>query len=196
MLLAGVIRPSVSPYASQVLFQQKSDGTWRLCVDYRKLNSQTVRMATPLPKPRDIMAKLGGSTVFTALDLASGYWQIGVNPKDRHKTAFVTPWGLYEFNVMPFGLTNAPAIFQGAMDSLFKGLKFASAYMDEIIVFSKTREDHLRHLQKTLQILREAGFRAKASKCPWFQTTVRYVGHLISAEGVTAIPESAALVLQ
>ena len=114
----------------------------------------------------------------------------------RHKTAFVTPWGLYEFNVMPFGLTNAPAIFQGAMDSLFKDLKFVSAYMDDIIVFSKTREDHVRHLQETLQILREAGFRAKASKCQWFQTTVRYVGHLISAEGVTAIPESAALVLQ
>lgn len=82
------------------------------------------------------------------------------------------------------------------MDSLFKDLKFVSAYMDDIIVFSKTREDHVRHLQETLQILREAGFRAKASKCQWFQTTVRYVGHLISAEGVTAIPESAALVLQ
>ena len=94
MLLARVIQPSASPYASQVLFQRKGDGTWRLCVDFRKLNSQTVKVATPIPKPRDIMARLGGSAVFTTLDLASGYWQIGVNPKDRYKTAFVTPWGL------------------------------------------------------------------------------------------------------
>ena len=97
---------------------------------------------------------------------------------------------------MPSGLTNAPAIFQGAMDSLFKGLTFASAYMDDIIVFSRTREEHVQHLRRTLQILREAGFRIKPSKCQWFKTTVNYVGHQISAEGVRAIPESAAVVLK
>jgi transposase InsO family protein len=186
MLHMDIIRPSNSPFASPALFQTKKDGTWRLCVDYRKLNEQTVKDAYPMPRPKETFRRMAGAKFFSTLDLQSGYWQIPLNRDDRAKTAFVTPRGLFEFTVMPFGLTNAPATFQRAMDTLFpfEQRDHILVYMDDLLIFSKTLGEHERHLREVLTTLQNAGLKIKPSKCKFFQDSVEYVGHTISAAGI------------
>ena len=148
MLNQGVIRPSNSPWASPVVLVRKKDGTWRFCIDFRKLNSVTHRDAYPLPRIDATLDSLAGAKFFSTLDLASGYWQVELEEEDKEKTAFTTPHGLFEFNVMPFGLTNAPATFQRLMECVLAGLttEHSLIYLDDIIVFSATFQEHLSRL--------------------------------------------------
>ena len=186
LLAQGHIRPSSSPYGAPVLFVPKKDGRWRMCVDYRALNRQTVRDRYPLPRIDDLLDRLGKARHFTTLDLASGYHQIAVKEADIPKTAFRTQRGQFEFVVMPFGVTNAPSTFQRMMNELFKEEmdKFVLVYLDDILVFSATLEEHIEHIRKTLDRLRKAKLYARLHKCAFFQWQVEYLGYDVSAAGI------------
>ena len=190
MQTAKVIQPSASPWASPVVMVRKKDGSHRFCIDYRQLNSVTKADTYPLPRIDDFLDQLGQCHYFSTLDLASGYWQIRMDPNSREKTAFVAPQGLYEFCVMPFGLTNAPAVFQRLMQHLVSGLNpaagpdFVVVYIDDILVFSPTLEQHLIHLQAVIKRISAAGLKLKPSKCRFVRSEVEYLGHLITPEGL------------
>eukprot|EP00896_Chara_braunii_P022071 GBG79947.1 hypothetical protein CBR_g30210 [Chara braunii] len=160
LLAKGWIRPSSSPYGAPVLFVRKKNKDLRLCIDYRKLNAQTVKNAGPLPRIDDLLERLGGAKYFSKLDLKSGYHQISIQPNDCYKTAFKTRYGHFEWVVMPFGLTNAPATFQAAMTNEFRAMldRFVLVYLDDILVYSRSLEDHLGHLRQVLETLRRANF--------------------------------------
>ena len=186
MLANDVIRPSSSPWSSPVIMVRKKDGSWRFCIDYRKLNAVTCRDAYPLPRIDATLDSLAGATYFTTLDLASGYWQVAVEEKDKEKTAFSVPEGHFEFNVMPFGLTNAPATFQRLMECVLAGLvgEQCLIYLDDIIVFSSTFKEHLVRLSGVFQALNDAGLQLKPSKCHFALREVRYLGHVVSQAGI------------
>ena len=154
MLDEGVIEESDSPWGSPVVLVKKKDGSLRFCVDYRRLNAVTRKDIFPLPRIDDLLDQLARKKVFSTLDAKSGYWQIKMADKAKAKTAFVTMNGLYEFRVMPFGLCNAPATFQRLMQKVLAGLPFCSVYVDDIIVFSDTWEEHMEHLRKVFARLR------------------------------------------
>jgi len=176
LLKDGKISPSTSPYGAPVLFVKKKDGSLRMCIDYRALNSQTVKNRYALPRIDELFDRLHGAKVFSKIDLTSGYWQIAIAAEDRPKTAFRTRYGHYEFNVMPFGLTNAPATFQTLMNDIFRDMLdiCVIVYMDDILVYSKTPEEHEQHLRRVLQRLREHQLYAKPSKCTLFTDTIEY----------------------
>ena len=190
MLEQGVVKPSSSPWSSPVVLVKKKDGSWRFCVDYRKLNAATHRDAYPLPRIDATLDSLAGSTYFTTLDLASGYWQVEIEEQDKEKTAFSTPNGHFEFNVMPFGLTNAPATFQRLMECVLAGLTGSQCliYLDDIVIFSKDFTEHIERLEKVFQALNEAGLTLRPSKCHFAQREVNYLGHIVSATGVKPDP--------
>eukprot|EP00731_Ephydatia_muelleri_P029836 Em0021g359a len=187
----GVVRPSCSPWASPMVLIRKKDGKWRFCVDYRKLNSVTERDAFPLPRVDATLDSLAGSKLFTTLDLASGYWQVEVLEEDKSKSAFPTPYGLFEFNVMPFGLTNAPATFQRLMQCVLAGLspEQCLTYIDDVIVFSASFEQHLTRLRAVLDRIAKAGLRLKTAKCQFVQRQVKYLGHVVSEQGIEPDPQ-------
>ncbi|GEQ72886.1 hypothetical protein JCM33374_g6574 [Metschnikowia sp. JCM 33374] len=191
LLSEGKIEPCGSPYGAPVLFVRKKDGSRRLCVDYRGLNANTIRERFPLPLIDDIFDTLAGAKVFSSLDLHSGYHQVRMNAKDVYKTAFVTPYGQYAWRVMPFGLTNAPATFQHLMNHIFRTLLNRSVviYLDDILVFSKTVEEHRIHLRQVLEILRTHKLVAKAKKCYFFQKELQFLGHVLSADGIRPNPD-------
>ena len=186
----GYIRPSVSPYGAPVLFVHKKEGTLRLCVDYRALNKITIKNRYPLPRIDELMDRVVGAKYFSKIDLYSGYHQIRINDKDIPKTAFRTCYGHYEFIVMPFGLTNAPATFQTLMNDIFREYldSFVIVYLDDILVYSKTADEHLKHLRLVLAKLRQHRLYGKIRKCDFFAKKVEYTGHLISEEGITVDP--------
>ena len=193
MLEQGVVQPSFSPWSSPIVMVKKKDGSWQFCIDYRKLNEATHHDAYPLPRVDATPDSLAGSIFFTTLDLASGYWQVELEPRDKEKTAFSTSKGHFEFNVMPFGLTNAPATFQRLMECTLAGLVGDQCliYLDDVIIFSSTFNDHLRRLASVFDRLRAAGLKLKASKCHFIQEQVTYLGHIISSEGIK--PDNAKL---
>lgn len=191
MLEKGVIRESTSPWASPVVLVKKRDSTTRFCIDYRKLNAVTKFDSYPLPRIADCFDALGGSKLFSVMDLASGYWQIKVKKEDQAKTAFVTKSGLYEFSVLPFGLTTAPSTFERCMETILRGLQWQTClvYLDDVIVFSKTFEEHLKRLDDVLRRIKDAGLKLKPSKCSFIQSRVSFLGHVVSVNGLETDPE-------
>ncbi|GBG71240.1 hypothetical protein CBR_g8543 [Chara braunii] len=186
LLRLGFIKPSNSPWGAPVLFARKADRTLRLCIDYRGLNRYTVKNSYPMPRADELFDRLAGNRFFTKIDLRSGYHQIRVAIEDHPKTAFQSRFGHDEFTVMPFGLTNAPATFQTAMNDIFRDIleEYVLIYLDDILVYSRTLEDHLRHLRDVLQRLRKHGFYAKLSKCRFAERKVDFTWdlHLAHAE--------------
>ena len=206
---AGVISRSVSPWASPIVIVPKKSEPGepprrRMCVDYRVLNcllppvnrahsnAQGILTLVPLPKIDEIYAQLQGSKVFSAIDMRSGYFHLGLSEEAKPKTAFVPggPHGAkYEFNRCPFGLSQAPAYFQRLVHEVLRGITFAFGYLDDILIFSPDNETHLKHLKEVFQRLREADLKLKASKCNFFKKHIQYLGHLVSGEGIEPLPE-------
>lgn len=191
LLDAGVIRESESSFSSPIVVVRKKNGDVRLCIDYRKLNLQTIKDAYALPNLEETFSALTGSCWFSVLDLKSGYYQIEVEESDKHKTAFVCPLGFWEFNRMPQGVTNAPSTFQRLMERCMSDihLKEVVVFIDDLIVFSDTLEEHERRLLRVLSRLKEYGLKLSPEKCKFFQTSVRYLGHIVSSSGVETDPE-------
>ena len=187
LLEKNIIVESNSPYAAPVVIVRKKDNTIRLCVDYRRLNAKTIGDAYPLPRILESFDALVGAQYFSTLDLASGYHQIAMAPEDQHKTAFVTPMGLFEYTRMPMGLVSSPATFQRLMqktmgDFLFS---FLLCYLDDLLIYSKTFEEHLQHVDRLLQKIEDTGLKLRVDKCQFFRREVTYLGHTISADGVS-----------
>ncbi|KAL3992153.1 cell division cycle protein 37 [Sarotherodon galilaeus] len=191
LLDSGVIRESDSPFASPIVVARKKNGSVRLCIDYRKLNLQTIKDAYALPKLEDTFSALAGSKWFTVLDLKSGYYQIEMEEKDKAKTAFVCPLGFWEFNRMPQGITNAPSTFQRLMEKCMGelNLKEVLVFIDDLIVFAPTLEEHETRLMKVLTRLKDFGLKLSLEKCMFFQTSVKYLGHVVSQAGVETDPD-------
>ena len=183
----GVVRRSSSSWASPLHMVRKSDGTWRLCGDFRRLNLQTRPDLYSCPNIADLTARLAGCRVFSKLDLRKGYHQVPVRAEDIPKTAVITPFGLFEFRRMPFGLRNAGQTFQRMMDSVLSGLQFCFVYLDDVLVASPTHQEHVQHLEKVLQRLETHGLVLNAEKCQLGVKELDYLGHHVSATGITPI---------
>jgi hypothetical protein len=197
LLDKGYIHPSSSPWGCPALFVKKKDQTLRLCVDYRPLNAVTVKNKYPLPRINILFDQLVGAKVFSKVDLRSSYHQIKICPKDVPKTAFSTRYGLYEYLVMSFGLTNAPTHFMYLMNSVFMSEldKFVVVFIDDILIYSKSEEEHAQHLWVILQWLRDHQLYAKFSKCAFCLKEVPFLRHVIFAEGIAVDPSKVQEVL-
>ena len=186
----GFVRPSTSPWGSPVLFVKKKDGLMRMCIDYRELNKVTIKNKYPLPRIDNLLDQLKGAKYFSKIDLRSGYHQMKIREQDIPKTAFVTRHGQFEFTVVAFGLTNAPAYFMNMMNKIFMEEldRFVVVFIDDILVYSKTREEHEKHLRIVLEKLRRNWLYGKFSKCDFWLEEVAFLGHVITAEGVAVDP--------
>ncbi|OAO89236.1 hypothetical protein AXX17_ATUG02470 (mitochondrion) [Arabidopsis thaliana] len=187
----GFVRPSSSLWGAPVLFVKKKDGTFRLCIDYRGLNKVTIKNKYPLPRIDELLDQLQGASWFSKIDLASGYHQIAIFEADVSKIAFRTLYGHYEFVVMPFGLTNNPAAFMKLMNNIFREFldKFVIVFIDDILIYSRSRKEHVEHLRIVLQRLRDHQLFVKLSKCSFWQKKIGFLGHVISEDGVAVDPE-------
>lgn len=186
-----IIEESSSPWSSPVVLIPKKDGTKRFCVDYRMLNSVTKKDSYPLPRIDDTLDVLSGSAWFSTLDLKSGYWQVGLAKEAKEKTAFSTGSGLWQFKVLPFGLCNAPATFERLMERVLKGILFKTClvYLDDIIVFGPSFDEHLARLKEVLIRLEQANLLLNPKKCQLFQSRVEYLGHIVSSAGIETDPK-------
>jgi hypothetical protein len=190
MLKSGVVVPSLSPYASPVLLVKKKDNNWRFCVDYWRLNSITVKNKFPLPIIDEFLDEIAGEKYFTTIDLTLGFHQIRMIPEDEAKTTFKTHHDHFQFRVMPFDLTNAPATFQCLMNSIFADYKrkFVLVFMNDILIFSRTLDEHIEHLKLVFKILQDNTLFIKLKKCTFDQQKISYLGHIISQHGVAIDP--------
>ena len=192
MIEAGAVRPSHSPYSSNIVLARKKDGLLRFCVVFCKLNNKTVKDAYAIPRIEESLHLLAGAKYFSKLDLRSGYWQVEIEEEDKEKTAFqMGGLGFYEFNRMPFGLCNAPATFQRLMEWCMGDLNLRDCliYLDDIVIFSSTFQEHLAHLEAVFSRLAEHNLKLKASKCEFLKSEVTYLGHVVSEEGIQTEPE-------
>src|SRR3954471_14124421 len=198
LLEKGYIRPSSSPWGAPVPLVAKKDGSLRMVVDYHSLNEATIKNKYPLPMINDLFDQLEGASVFSKIDLRSGYHQLKIREQDIPKTAFTTRYGLYEYTVMSFGLTNAPAYFMSMMNKVFMEFldKFVVVFIDDILIYSKNEEEHKEHLRLVLEKLREHQLYAKFSKCEFWLKEVGFLGHVISGEGVSIDPSKVASVTE
>ncbi|KAJ9567011.1 hypothetical protein OSB04_002977 [Centaurea solstitialis] len=190
LLDKGFIRPSSSPWGAPVLFVKNKDGSFRMCIDYRELNKITIKNRYPLPRIDDLFDQLQGATYFSKIDLRSGYHQMRVREEDIAKTAFRTRYGHYEFLVMPFGLTNAPAVFMDLMNRVCRPYldKFVIVFIDDILIYSQSKEDHEQHLRSILELLKAEELYAKFSKCEFWIREVHFLGHVVNKEGIHVDP--------
>jgi hypothetical protein len=197
LLKKGYIRPSTSPWVAPLLFVEKKDGTKRMCIDYRALNEVTIKNKYRLPRIEGLFDQLRGASVFSKIDLRSGYHQLRIRPADIPKTTFITKYGLYEFMVMSFGLTNVPAYFMYLMNSVFMDYldKFIVVFIDDILVYSQNEQEHEEHLRKVLQRLRDCQLYAKISKCEFWISEVLFLGHIINRDGLAVDPKKVAAIL-
>ena len=187
MLEIGAIRKSNGPLASAVVLVRKKDGALHFCIDLHKLNERMIKDAYSLPRIEDSLDSLNGSCIFTSIDLKAGYWQVELDENSVPLTAFmVGPLGFYEFLKMPFSLTNAPATFQRLMETCLDDLhlNWCIIYLDDVIVFSKTPEEHVERLTAVFEKISKAGLKLKPSKCEFFKTRITYLGHIISKDGI------------
>ncbi|GKE26858.1 putative reverse transcriptase domain-containing protein [Tanacetum coccineum] len=187
----GFIRPSSSPWGAPVLFVKKKDGSFRMCIDYWELNKLTVKNRYPLPRIDDLFDQLQGSSVYSKIDLRSGYHQLRVREEDIPKTAFRTRYGHYEFQVMPFGLTNAPAVFMDLMNRVCKPYldKFVIVFIDDILIYSKNKQEHEEHLKLILELLKKEELYAKFSKCEFWIPKVQFLGFSKIAKLMTKLTQ-------
>jgi hypothetical protein len=193
----GYIKPSTSPWGAPILFMEKKDGTRRMCIDYRALNEVTIKNKYPLPRIEDLFDQLRGASVFSKIDLRSGYHQLRIRPSDIPKTTFITKYGLYEFIVMSFGLTNAPTFFMNLMNSVFMDYldKFVMVFIEDILIYSQNEEEHVDHLKMVLQRLRAHQLYAKLSKCEFWINEVLFLGNIINKDGLAVDPKKVADIL-
>ena len=191
LLLKGYIEPSTSPYGAPVLFVRKKDGSLRLCIDYRALNKITIKNKYPLPRIDDLLDQLNGSTCFSSIDLKSGYYQIPIHEEDVPKTAFRTPFGLYQWRCTVMGLSNSPSAFQNIMNNIFREYlnDFVLVYLDDICIFSRSPEEHLVHIEKVLRKLEQHRLSGNWKKCHFGQTHLDFLGHVIGADGIRVDPK-------
>ena len=178
--------PIITPWGAPVLFVRKKDSSLRLCIDYRMLNQVTVKNRYPLPRIDDLFDQLGGAAVYSKIDLRSGYHQLRIRDEDVPKTALRTRYKHYEFLVMPFGLTNAPTAFMDLMNQVFQPYldQFVIVFVDDILIYSRSKEEHETHLRTALQTLRDHRLYAKLSKCEFWLSEVVFLGHVVSAAGI------------
>ncbi|GJU74447.1 putative reverse transcriptase domain-containing protein [Tanacetum coccineum] len=186
----GFIRLSSSPWGAPILFVKKKDGSFRMCIDYRELNKLTVKNHYPLPRIDDLFDQLQGSSIYSKIDLRSGYHQLRVREEDIPKTAFRTRYKHYEFQVMPFGLTNAPAVFMDLMNHVCKPYldKFVIVFIDDILIYSRDKKEHEGHLKTILELLKKEELYAKFSKCEFWIHTEKFLGHVIDSSGIHVDP--------
>ena len=197
LLDKGFIRPSTSPWGDPVLFAKNKDKTLRLCIDYRQLNRVTIKNRYPLPRIGDLFDQLRVARVYSKIDLRTGYHQMRVRDTDILKTSFRTRYGHFEFTVMPFGLTNVPAAFMDLMHRVFQPYldQFVMVFVNDILLYSQSEWEHEYHLRIVLQLLRDHQLYAKFSKCEFLLTEVRFLGHVVSASGVSVGPEKVEAVM-
>lgn len=190
LLESGVIQYSTSAFASLAILVQKKHLTWRMCIDYRRLNALTVPRKFPLPIIDELIDELTRARWFSELDLRAGYQQIRLAPGEEHKTTFLTHSGQYEYKVMSFGLSGAPATFQGAMNTTLQPVlhRCALIFFDDILVYNASLEEHLKHLLTVLSLLRRDQWQVKLSKCSFADRSIAYLGHIISGAGVATDP--------
>ena len=196
---AGIIRPSHSPYNSNIVLARKKDQSLRLCIDYRQLNSKTLKDAYALPRIDQIFDYLSGAKYFSVLDMKSGYHQVPIKEEDMHKTAFTAgPLGHWEFTRLPFGLTNSPATYQRLMEHVFRDihLDFVQIYLDDLLVFSSSFEQHIQHLEQVFERLRSYNLKLAPKKCKFFQNSVKYLGHVVSEDGISVDPDKTSKVAE
>ena len=198
MLAQGIIEESSNPWMAPDVFVPKTSCEIRLCIDYRELNKKTTKDAYPLPLPDEVQDQLSGSTVFSTLDLQSGYWQLPVSPNDPEKTAFCPGpgMGLFQFCRMPFGLTGAPSSFQRLMDNILRGLSFVTIYLDDILVHSRDEKMHCQHLNEVFQRLTAAGLTLRGRKCHIGLSHVSYLGHVFTGSGMLPDPQKIEAIVQ
>ena len=197
LLALGMIQPSLSPWASGIVMVKKKNGELRFCCDFRPLNEVTIKDAYPLPRIDESLARLGKAKIYTSIDLAWAFWQIPVRKADRHKTAFACELGLFEWRRMPFGMCNASATFQRAIARALRNVvnregSMVMAYIDDIVIATETVEDHMARLREVFECLREAGFKMRVAKCDFMKSEIKYLGRVVSAEGVKPDPKAVA----